>query len=212
MQSVKLIAQERPNFGKSAANNYRRDGLVPCVLYAKDENILFNANPTELKSLIYTPDFKLVDIEMDGKSHRCILKEIQFHPLTDAIIHIDFLKLVKGSQIKVEIPLRPSGAAIGVKSGGKLVQKVRTVKIKTTPEKLVSEILIDVTNLDLGQSLRIRDIVSLDGVAILNTAATPIFSVEIPRALKSATTETAAPAKAAAAPAAAAPKSAPAKK
>jgi len=193
MQVVTLNGKERSQIGKTAAKNYRKEGLVPCVLYSKEENIHFNADPVELKSLIYSPDFKYADIVLNGKTHRCILKEIQFHPVSDAISHIDFLKLVKGTPVRVEVPLKLNGAPVGVKSGGKLVQKMRSIKIKTTPEHLVAEMNIDVSNLDLGQIMRIRDITPAKGVDIVTSAATPVVSVEIPRALK--TTETAAPAK-----------------
>ncbi len=212
MQSVTINGQERVKTGKSASNAYRRSGLVPCVLYSKDENIQFNADPGELKTLIYTPDFKLANIVLGGNTHRCIMKELQFHPITDAVIHIDFLKLVEGTTIKVDVPLKLTGSAVGVKSGGKLLQKVRALKIKTVPEKMVHEIKVDVTALDLGQSMRIREIENIDGIEILNASGIPFVTVEIPRALKSATAEVAAtpaagPAKAAAGPAAKAPPS-----
>ncbi|MBP6172548.1 MAG: 50S ribosomal protein L25, partial [Saprospiraceae bacterium] len=176
-----------------AAKSYRKEGLVPCVLYSKEENIQFNATNADLKSLIYNPDFKYADIVLGGKTHRCILKEIQWHPVTDAVVHIDFLKLVPGTSIKVELPLRLKGAAAGVKSGGKMVQRMRMIKIKTVPEHLVSELFVDITTLDLGQTMRIRDISPEKGIEIITPAATPIVSIEIPRALK--TTEAATPAK-----------------
>ncbi|HRG32212.1 MAG: 50S ribosomal protein L25 [Saprospiraceae bacterium] len=193
MKSVVINGQERSKIGKEAAKSYRKEGLVPCVLYSKDENIQFNATNGDLKSLIYNPDFKYADIVLGGTTHRCILKEIQWHPVTDAVVHIDFLKLVPGTSIKVELPLRLKGAAVGVKSGGKMVQRMRMIKIKTVPEHLVSELFVDITTLDLGQTMRIRDITPENGIEIVTPAATPIVSIEIPRALKTA--ETATPAK-----------------
>lgn len=192
MQSVSITGKERAKTGKTAANSFRREGLVPCVLYSKSENIQFNASPAELKSLVYTPDFKVADIDINGKNYRCILKELQFHPVTDQLIHIDFLKLEKGASIKIEVPLKLEGNAVGVKSGGKLTQRLRTLRIKTTPEAMVSELKLDISALDLGQNMRVRDIQVPNGVEIINAAATPIVSIEVTRALKSAAAETAA--------------------
>jgi large subunit ribosomal protein L25 len=220
MESVVINASQRSAQGKSASAQQRRDGMVPCILYSQGENVTFNASPTELKSLLYTPDFKIAEIKLNGTTHRCILKAIQNHPLTDKVIHLDFLKLVKGTPVKVEVPLKLKGIAAGVKSGGKMVQRMRTVMIKADSENIISEVSLDVTALELGQTLRIKDIIAIKGVEILNPGSTPVVGVEVPRALKTdapaaataATPTTAtAPAKAEAAPAKAAAK-APAKK
>ncbi|MBK7468623.1 MAG: 50S ribosomal protein L25 [Saprospiraceae bacterium] len=117
MNTITLNGQERSKNGKSAAKTYRKTGLVPCVLYSKGENIQFNATPADLRHIIYTPDFKVVDVVLNGVTHQCILKELQFHPVTDTVIHIDFLKLVKGETIRIEVPLRITGNAAGVKTG-----------------------------------------------------------------------------------------------
>lgn len=199
MKTIALNGQMRDKTGKSAAKVYRNSGMVPCVLYSKGENIQFCASPADLKNIIYTADFKVVDVNLGGKTHQCILKELQFHPLTDQVIHIDFLKLVKGETIRIEVPIRITGNAAGVKTGGKLLQKLRTAKIKTTPEQMVTEVSLDVTTLEVGQTMRIRDIKAIPGVEFINTQATPVVSVEITRALKSAAAETAAAATKAAA-------------
>lgn len=191
MQTVEINGHDRVAASKVGLKKMRTDGMVPCVLYSKEENVVFGAPAAEIKNIVYTPDFKVADIKLNGTTHCCILKDIQFDPITDRVIHIDFLKLVKGSTIKVSIPLRAKGAAIGVKSGGKLLQKMKNILIKTTPEKLVSEMFIDISSLDLGQTMRIRDIIPVDGVEILNPAATPVISVEIPRSLKTAEAEAA---------------------
>jgi large subunit ribosomal protein L25 len=186
MQAIKINGQIRTQNGKEASARYRKAGLVPCVLYSKTENIQFCVSSADLRPLVFNPDFKLAEIILDGVSHSCILKEIQWNPVTDAVIHIDFLKLVPGTPIRVELPLRLKGTSVGVRSGGKLVQRMRMIKIKTIPEHLVSEMVADVSNLDLGQTLRIRDIQAVSGVEIVTPAATPIVSIEIPRALKTA--------------------------
>lgn len=206
MQTLEINAQDRVTASKTGLRDLRNEGMIPCVLYSKEENLTFAAPASEMKHLIYTPDFKLANINLNGKSYKCIVKDIQYNPITDKVTHVDFLKLVKNSTIKVSVPLRTKGSAIGVKSGGKLTQKIRSVLIKTTPEHLVSEMFVDISALDLGQTMRVRDIIASNGVELMLPGATPVVSVEIPRALKTAEAEAAkaAPAKGAA-PAKAAP-------
>ncbi|MBK9107013.1 MAG: 50S ribosomal protein L25 [Saprospiraceae bacterium] len=189
METVVINASPRTDTGKVASNRYRREGVVPCVLYSKEGNLQFNAQPSELKALLYTPKFKVAEINFNGQTHRCILKEVQTHPVTDQITHLDFLKLIKGTPVKVEVPVTLKGAAVGVKSGGKLVQRIRTVHIKASSENIVPEVYLDVTKLDLGQTMRVRDIIPVSGVEIVNPASTPVVGVEIPRALKGAAAE-----------------------
>ncbi len=191
MQTVEINGQERVVASKVGLRKMRQEGMVPCVLYSKEENKPFAAPASEIRHIVFSPDFKVADIKLNGSTHRCILKEIQFDPITDKVTHIDFLKLVKNTPIKVSVPLRTKGTAVGVKSGGKLVQKMRSISIKTTPESLTSELFVDISNLDLGQTMRIRDIIAQNGVEVLNPPATPIISVEIPRSLKTGEAEAA---------------------
>ncbi|MEP7196051.1 MAG: 50S ribosomal protein L25 [Saprospiraceae bacterium] len=195
MQTVQINAQDRVLAKKIDLREMRKAGMVPCVLYSKQENLTFAAPTSELKNLVFSPDFKIAEISLNGKTYRCILKDIQFNPVTDKVIHIDFLRLVKDAPIKVTIPLVAKGTAAGVKSGGKLVQKIRAVKVKTTEQDLVSELFVDISTLELGQTMRIKDIIPSKGIEILNPPATPIISVDIPRSLKTAdATAAAAPA------------------
>ena len=216
MESVVINGTLRSGSGKTASLQHRRDGSVPCIMYSRDENITFNANPAELKSLLYTQEFKVAEIHINGAVHRCILKDVQAHPLTDKIIHLDFLKLVKGTPVKVSVPIKLNGIAAGVKTGGKMVQRMRTVMIKAASEDIVSEVQLDVTAMELGQTMRIKDIKPIKGVEIINPGSTPVVGVEVPRALKTDTPAPGTPAPAAAATTAAAPaaaaKAAPAKK
>jgi large subunit ribosomal protein L25 len=112
------------------------------------------------------------------------VKDIQFHPVSEEVLHLDFLELVPGTKFKASVPLRFSGTAPGVKEGGKFIPRMRTVNILTTPEKVVDEVHADINAMQLGETLRIRDISVLDGVEITNAPAVPIASIEIPRALK----------------------------
>lgn len=186
MQVITINGQIRKDLGKKGAKAVRDQEQIPCVLYGGDEVVHFSTTPADVRHLIYSADFKIAEVVVDGKPFKCILKDKQFHPVTDAILHLDFLRLVDDQPVKVEVPLRFKGTAAGVKAGGKLLQKLRTVKIKTIPQKLVDEINLDVSHLELGQSVRVRDIAAIEGVEILNSPSIPVATIEIPRALRSA--------------------------
>lgn len=191
MEKVVLNGVARTDMGKKATKSVRNEELVPCIIYGGTENINFSCKPLDLRDLVYTSSFKRAEINVDGKSYSCILKSVQFHPVSEKIMHVDFLELVKGKKLKVEIPLRFTGNAAGVKAGGKLLSLVRKLKVKTTPEKLINEIKVDVSHLELGQVVRVRDIVQEDGIEIMNASGIPLAIVEIPRALRGAQAATA---------------------
>jgi large subunit ribosomal protein L25 len=186
MKSFAIAGTPRTDLGTKFAKNVRREGLVPCVIYGGDEVKHFTAPTSAFKDLVYTPDFHVVEIDIDGKVTRCILKDIQFHPVTDEIQHVDFLQLVEGKTLKANIPIRFKGIAPGTKAGGKLIQKLRVVKVKTTPEKLVDQVFVDVSGVELGQSVKVKDIKLGEDMELLTSPGIPIASVEIPRALRSA--------------------------
>lgn len=186
MQVLSLSAEKRPEISKSARNSARRAGLIPAVVYGGDTVEHISVTHAAVKHLIYTPDFKLADLSLDGANHKCFIKNIQFHPVTDKIVHIDFLKLVEGTPVKVEVPVRFKGVSPGVKQGGSLVTLVRKVKIKAKPEDLVDELFIDISELELGFAVRVKDIEVSDKIEIMMTPATPVANVEVPRALRSA--------------------------
>jgi len=188
METIKVEGKNRNDVGSKSAKQSRSAGLVPCVIYGQEGTTHFEVTPKSVKGLIYTPEFKVVELNIDGNASKAILKDIQFHPVSDAIQHIDFLQLTDGVPVKVNIPLRPKGVAKGVITGGKMIQQVRSITVKTKPENLVSELFVDVTELELGQSARVRDIeVDAEKMQIMNPPATPVIAVEIPRALRSAT-------------------------
>ncbi len=187
MKAIAVKGEVRQDLGKKSTKAVRVAGLIPCVMYGGDSVVHFTTTKNDVKQLIYTPDFKLADVEVDGKHYRCILKDLQIHSTREDVLHIDFLHLAEGNTIKVDVPVRFKGVSAGVKAGGKLLQKVRKVKIKTTPDKLVDELLLDITSLELGQSIRVRDIKAIDGVEILSSPGIPVATIEIPRALRSAT-------------------------
>ncbi len=185
MDSIAINGTPRSGTGKKDAKQARREGLVPCVIYGGGEVVHFTTTPKEVKGVVYTPEFKEVSITVDGKAHKCILKDLQFHPVSDELLHMDFLKLVPGNPIKVSIPVRCTGVSPGVMGGGRLTQKLRAVKVKATPEGLVGELTVDISELLLGHSVRVRDIVLGDGMELMTSPGIPIATVETPRVLKS---------------------------
>lgn len=190
MEVFKLTAQPRTDLGKVATKAIRKEQRVPCVLYGGDEIQHFTLAPLDLRQLVYSPEFKVVEIDIDGTTHRCILKHVQYHPVDERILHMDFLRLIEDHPVKVNIPISFQGLAVGIKSGGKLIKKMRNVTIKTTPEHLIDKIILDTTPMTLGQSQRIKDLNEYEGVEILNNENIPIATIEIPRALRSATEDT----------------------
>lgn len=191
MQTVAIEGVIRQEVGTKHAKAARREDNVPCVIYGGGEVIHFSADVTAFKSLIYTPDFKVAEIKIGDATMRAILKDAQFHPVSDKLLHVDFLQLVAGRNVKAQVPVNITGVAPGVKQGGKLQQQLRKVSIMATPEALVDHVTVDISKLDLGQSVRVRDIVPVEGVTVLNEPATPVAAIEIPRALRSAMMEAA---------------------
>ena len=184
MEVITINGQKRENTGTTAATAVRNSGKIPCIMYGGANAVSFSADPKEVRKLVYTPKFRTVDLKLDGKSHKCILKDIQFHPTTDAVLHLDFLELVPGKKVKAVVPITFTGSSIGVKNGGKFIASLRSVKVLTTPEKMLDEVVADISALDLGQTIRVRDIKLQDGVQIINAGAIPIAAIEIPRALR----------------------------
>lgn len=204
MKTITIEGQLRTETGKKAARQLRSQDLVPGVIYGGTQEVSFSAPVLAFKSLVYTPDFQLAEIKAGGKTYTCILKDIQFDKVTDELAHVDFLELVEDRPVIATIPLKFTGSAAGVKAGGKLITKMKALKIKTTPQYLRENIEVDLTNLELNENIRVEDVV-LDNFEILNSPRIPIASIVMTRQLKQE--EAAAPAAkgAAAKPAAAKP-------
>lgn len=223
MQIIELKAHDRKLSGTRAATDVRAKSLIPCVVYGGKTNYHISVEPHELKALIYTPEFRIAQLNTSTGPVKVFVKEIQFNPISDQVAHIDFMELVPGKEVVVEVPVHLEGYAVGVKSGGKLNQRIRKIKISGSPENLVNKINVDVTAIELGTTMRVKDIQLPKGIKIITDPAIPVAGVIIPRALKEedkpgtaatpAAAATAAPAAkaAAAAPAAAAKAPAPKK-
>jgi len=186
MEIIEIQGHVKEGSGKELAKKLRYSGIIPAVMYKSGGggSKPFGIEASVVRTLVYTSKFKLAEITLDGQMHKCILKDIQFHPVTDQVIHLDFLELVPGLKFKATVPLRFSGQAPGVKSGGKFLAKMRQINILTTPEFVVDEVTADISNMELGGTLRVRDVVVPEGVEITNQPAVPIASIEIPRALR----------------------------
>lgn len=204
MKSITIEGQLRTDTGKKATRQYRSQGLVPGVIYGGAQEVNFVAPLLAFKPLVYTPDFQLAEVKVDGKSYRCIMKDRQFDKVSDQLSHVDFLELVEDKKVIATIPLKFVGTSAGVKAGGNLVKKIKTLKIKTYPKYLKENIEVDITNLELHGNIRVEDVKEAH-YEILNSPRIPIASVVTTRQLKleENATPAAAPAAAAAAPAAA---------
>ncbi len=189
METVAITGTKRAGIGKKSTKADRNAGAIPCVIYGGKENVHFTGKMSEIKKMIFTPAFKVAEVNVGGATHKCILKDVQWHPVTDEIRHIDFLELVSGKSFKAELPVRLDGVAPGIREGGKLVYKLRKVKVKTTPEALVDELVLDISSMNLGDSVRVRDIEAIEGMELMSSPALPVASVITPRALKSAAAE-----------------------
>jgi large subunit ribosomal protein L25 len=202
MKSITIEGQLRTETGKKATRQLRSQDLVPGVIYGGEKEISFAAPSMAFKTFVYTPDFNQAEIKLDGKTYNCILKDLQFDKLTDKLIHIDLLELVENKKLIADIPVRFVGASKGVKEGGHLIIKMKSLKVKSFPKHLKEAIEVDITNLELNGNIRVED-VKEPNYEILNPPRIPIASVVLTRQLKQEEA-TAAPA-AGAAPAAAAP-------
>jgi large subunit ribosomal protein L25 len=190
MTSIELNGQPRTDFGKKATSLIRKEGKVPCVMYGGKENTHFVVEYNDLNDVVFTDKFNTVKVTVDGKTSTAILKDADFHPTTDRILHVDFQELVEGTPVKVQIPVKLTGFAIGVKAGGKLELSLRKLAVKAQPSQLISEIELDVTPIDLGKSLKVRDLKT--DLEVLNPGGIPIAKVIIPRSMRSAATKAAA--------------------
>lgn len=194
MKTVSIQGTKRDTFGKSAARQYRSEDLVPGVIYGGEETIHFTTPAKSLKTLVYTPDFQIAEVAVDGKTYRCIMKDLQFDVVTDKLSHIDLLELVEDKKVIANLPLKYSGQSAGVKEGGRLELKMKTIKVRTLPKFLVEAIEVDITNLQLNGNLRVED-VKADNMEVMLPGRQPIASVVMTRALRQAESEAAKEAK-----------------
>ncbi len=183
MKNTEIVGFKRANLGKKESQALRMEALVPCVLYGGAEQIHFSAHMYLFRDLVYTPNVYKVELNIEGDIHYGILQDIQYHPVSDIILHADFLEIVAGKEIKIDVPVRFTGTAPGVMQGGKLVQKLRKIKLQGQAEAIPDFVDVSIADLDLGKTVKVSSLVA-NGYAILSNPSLPIASVEIPRALR----------------------------
>jgi large subunit ribosomal protein L25 len=183
MKSITIEGHLRTDHGKKAARQIRSQENVPAVIYGGAQEVNFYASAKAFKPLVYTGEFQIAEVTVDGKMYRCILKDLQFDKVSDALIHLDLLELVDDKKVVATLPLKFVGTSVGVKEGGKLVIKIKSLKVKALPKDLVETISVDITNLALNANIRVED-VKANGIEIMNSPRIPIASVVMTRQLK----------------------------
>jgi large subunit ribosomal protein L25 len=183
MKTITIEGQLRTGKGKKDTRQLRSQELVPAVIYGGAQEVSFSAPAKAFKPIVYTAEFMKADVSVDGKTYTCILKDLQFDKVSDQLLHVDFLELVEDKKVVATLPLHLSGTSAGVKSGGKLVVKMKSLKVKALPKDLRESITVDITNLELNGNIRVED-VKVDNMEILNSPRIPIASVVMTRQLK----------------------------
>jgi large subunit ribosomal protein L25 len=183
MKTHEIVGFKRANLGKVEAQELRSEGYVPSVLYGGSEQVHFYAPAMLFRELLFTPDIYNVTLNIEGTLYNAILQEKQFHPVNDALIHADFLQIIEGKEIKVDVPVKLTGTSPGVMKGGKMNQKLRKLRVQGLAENIPDYVEVDVTDLDLGKSVKVGA-VTPEKYQILTAISNPIASVEIPRALR----------------------------
>ena len=183
MKTVEIIGFKRANLGKKEAKELRAEGKVPCVVYGGKGQVHFHAPMIHFRDLVYTPEARFVHLNIEGEEFKAILQDIQFHPVNEMILHADFLQLSEKSPVKMDIPVKFVGTAPGLIKGGKLMSKLNKLTVKAMPADMPEFIPVDVSNLDLGKTVKVGD-VKQENYTILNSPMVSIATVAVPRALK----------------------------
>ncbi len=185
MKTFELKGTARPELGKKAAKAVRSESSIPCVLYGGKETTHFQVETGDVRKLIYSPEIFIVALDLEGKKVNAILKEIQFHPVKDTILHIDFLEIFDNKPITMEVPIKLVGLAEGVKLGGKLSQEMRKLKVKALYKDIPENLEVNVENLGLGKTIQVGAL-SFDKLTILNNVINVVAAVKLTRAARGA--------------------------
>ena len=185
MKTFELKGTERTDLGKKATKAERVVDNIPAVLYGGKENVHFTTTVSDVRKLVYSPEVFVVNLDIDGKKTKAIMKALQFHPVSDKVLHIDFLQLTEDKPVIVELPVKLEGLAEGVKAGGKLALEMRKLKVKGLYTQIPENIVIDVTELGLGKSIQVAK-VSVDKLEILNAKNAVVAQVKLTRAARGA--------------------------
>jgi large subunit ribosomal protein L25 len=189
MKTVLLSGSPREDVGKKDAKKLRKEGAVPCVIYGGKEQKFFYVKAKELMKIVNSPEIYAIEIDIAGAKQLATIKELQFHPVKDTPIHVDFLEVIEGKPVVVSLPIAVTGTSPGVLRGGKLQIKLRKLTVKGLINDVPDKITIDISPLDIGQSIRVKDI-KIDKLTFLNQESTIIMSVQTARGAVAAATET----------------------
>ena len=185
MKTVVVKGQKRTALGKKDSKKLRAQEIVPSVLYGGEEPIHFAVPFSELRKLVYTPSVYLINLDIDGELYPALMQDVQWHAVEEQILHVDFLKVDAETPVKIEVPVKITGMAKGIKAGGKLKVNLRRLKVKALAENLPDTITVDVTKLGIGQSVKVIDL-SVENVEFLDNKSNVVASVIVTRAAKSA--------------------------
>lgn len=188
MKTIEIIGYKRANLGKTEAKRLRQKGMVPSVLYGGDEQIHFSVPMILFRNLVYTDEAHFVKLNIEGEEFEAILQDIQFHPVSEIIMHVDFLQLFRGKYIKMNIPVRTVGIAPGIQQGGKLIKKLRSITVRSLPKNMPEYIEVDVSKIGLGKSVKVGELQPGE-YEILNSPLVTIAGIEVPRAMRGKSTE-----------------------
>jgi large subunit ribosomal protein L25 len=183
MKKTEIVGFKRANLGRSASNQLRAEGQVPCVLYGGSEQVSFYASAYLFRPLVYTPDAYEVKLNIEGKEYQAIIQDKQFHPVNDSLIHADFLEISADKIIKISVPIRIIGTAVGLQAGGKLQHKLRKLRLQGPASAIPEYVDVDVTSLKLGDSVKV-EVIDLPGLTILDALSNPVASIVVPRSAK----------------------------
>jgi len=176
MKTIQISAEKRTELGKKSTRDLRKADHVPCVMYGGTEVIHFHAHENDFRHIVYTPTAYIVEVSLDGKSHKAVMQELQFHPVTDKLNHIDFVEVFDDRPVTVEIPIMLKGAAIGLKDGGKSRQRRRVLKVRGLIQNLPDTLDIDITEVGIGDVIKVGDL-TYDKLEILDPSRSMIFAV-----------------------------------
>lgn len=204
MNKVALSGTVRDNIGTKHAAQLRREKRVPCVLYGGSDTIHFSVEEASLRKVVFTPEVNSIELDLGGTKTLAMVHQKQFHPLTDRVIHVDFMEMKEDREARVKLSIRLSGQPAGVRQGGKLNQTMRKLVVKGLPARIPAFIDVDVTNMGLNSVVQVSDL-KLDGLVALGRSEDVVASVKVPKKVEEAAAAAAAPAAGAAAPAAAKP-------
>jgi len=180
MKTIEIIGTFRTELGKKSSKQMRKSGMVPCVIYGKETNIHFQTHENSFKNLVYTPEAHLVQLNLDDKKYKVVLKDMQFHPVKDNILHADFIEIFDNKPVVINIPVKVVGDSVGVIAGGKLSIKRRSLKVRGLAPDLPEHLTVDITNLKIHEGIKVMDLV-FDNIELLDAKKSMVLTIATSR-------------------------------